>query len=478
MLHPSRHFVRRRSRTAGQRRLAVFISLGVWGLGSGALGGGVAEAIAQPPVLPVVKSAEPLAPGEIEAAVPAVTDNDDSLGLGVEIRWDETPGLGTTVAGQAERLTQLAVDQHPELAFSQSDVARQAGLRLQATRKPNPWFGYSASEVGNEGRAGQQGLYLSQEWVTAGKLELAGQEGAWQTRAASERVAQARLRLAARVESQYWLMVAARHRVTLLNQLEELLQDGVKTNEALRSAEEVGLGPVLQAKLEKNQVAVAKRQAEADLRARTGGLAATVGVPYDFVEQIPSDPWPTMPAPEQVQASNDWQSSPLLAESQALAEAARWNLRLAQVQIISNVDSSASVQHDAVTDNVVVGLQVGMAIPVHDRKTGLVRAARAEVAQNEAEYSRRYRDLQNRWADAVGQYRSAVEMVNAIEQDLLALAEQRLDLARQAFQQGEADYLELLTAQRSFLAIRQSALDARQQATMAAISIRYLVPAN
>lgn len=376
---------------------------------------------------------------------------------------------------EADRLVELALAQHPALAAAEAEIRREAGQRFQSTRKPNPMVGYVGSEIGNEGRSGQQGLYLSQEWVTQDRLALVGQVGAWRTRAAAERLNQTRLRLTSRVLTQYWALTAARHRVALLGELEELLLDGVRVNQALLEAAEVGRGPVLQAQLEKNQVSVARRQAEAELNARTAALAATVGLSTADVQAIASDPWPAVLSPEELSAMEHWAASPELAEAQAQIEAARWNLRQAQTQIISNVDSYASVQHDAATGDVVVGLQLGMALPVHDRKSGLIRAAHAELAQSEAEYARRYRDLQTRWADAVGEYRSAVEMVTAVEQDLLGLAEERLAVARRGHQQGELDYLELLTAQRSFLAVRQSALDARQQAAAAAIRLHTLV---
>ena len=61
-----------------------------------------------------------------------------------------------------------------------ADVDRARGLRWQVTRKPNPFVGYSASEVGNEGRAGQQGVYFSQEIVTANKLGLNDQVAGWE----------------------------------------------------------------------------------------------------------------------------------------------------------------------------------------------------------------------------------------------------------------------------------------------------------
>lgn len=376
---------------------------------------------------------------------------------------------------EVDRLVELALAQHPALAAAEAEIGREAGQRFQSTRKPNPMIGYVGSEIGNEGRGGQQGLYLSQEWVTQDRLALSGQLGAWRTRAAAERLNQARLRVTARVLTQYWALTAARHRVALLSELEELLQDGVRVNQSLLEAAEVGRGPVLQAQLEKQQVSVAKRQAEAELNARTATLAATVGLSVDAVAAIPSDPWPQVLSVDDLTGAEHWGASPELAEAQAMIEAARWNLRLAQTQIVSNVDSYASVQHDAATGDVVVGLQLGMALPVHDRKSGLIRAAHAELAQSEAEYARRYRDLQTRWADAVGQYRSAVEMVMAVEQDLLGLAEERLAVARRGHQQGELDYLDLLTAQRSFLAVRQSALDARQAAAAAAVRLQTLV---
>lgn len=413
-------------------------------------------------------------PGSFAGVALAQAPAGDVAMLEIEppVEWVVPAAAGRS---EAERLVELALAQHPALAAAEAEIGREAGERFQATRKPNPMVGYVGSEIGNEGRSGQQGLYLSQEWVTQDRLALAGQVGAWRTRAAAERLNQTRLRLTARVLTQYWALTAARHRVALLGELEELLQDGVRVNQALLEAAEVGRGPVLQAQLEKNQVSVARRQAEAELSARTAALAATVGLSIAQVQALPSDPWPEMLTAEELAAGEDWAASPELAEAQGLIEAARWNLRLAQTQIISNVDSYASVQHDAATGDVVVGLQLGMALPVHDRKSGLIRAAHAELAQSEAEYARRYRDLQTRWADAVGQYRSAIEMVTAVEQELLGLAEERLAVARRGHQQGELDYLDLLTAQRSFLAVRQSALDARQQATAAAVRLQTLV---
>jgi outer membrane protein, heavy metal efflux system len=399
---------------------------------------------------------------------------------------------------QVPRLVQIAFQQHPQLSEATAAIQKEAGLRWQATRKPNPVFGYSATEIGNEGGSGQQGVYLSQQWVTAGKLEMAGQAAQWRTTAASERMRIRRLQISQLVQNQYWTLVAARQRADLLARIERSLGEAVEMNQALFDAAEINQGSLLQSMLEKNQVAVGVRQALIDAQAKSRALAVTLGVPTQWVDDVPNDPWPNgqfdMFLPlgfselEKENASDRdslpdsasdgsaaWLNSPELSEARALVEASRWELRLAQVQIVSNVDSFASLQHDAVTNDMVVGVQVGMALPIRDRKLGLVEAARATVNQSEAALEAICRDLQIRWAQALNDYSLAEEMQAAIDRDLLPLSRQRFELARQAYNQGEIDYLELLTAQRSYLTIQQDWLNARERATLADIRLKHLV---
>ncbi|MBX3418540.1 MAG: TolC family protein [Pirellulaceae bacterium] len=377
-----------------------------------------------------------------------------------------------------EGLLEIAYSQHPEIMRSSAGIEQAEGNRFQATRRPNPEFGYSGSEIGNEGRAGQQGIYLSQEWVTAGKLEIAGAAGQHRIIAAGERLEWARLSLNRRVQNQYWSLVAARKRVELLRQIESLLSEAVQNNEALFNAGERGKGDLLQARLELNQLSVRQRQAAVDQRVKTEALAATLGVSTDWIDQLPSDSWPTSTLSKtwitQANSAETWLASPEIAEAAALIEAARCDLRLAQSQITSNVNSFASVQHDAATNDVIVGIQVGAAIPIRDRKTGLIKAARAELAEREALLSSRCRDLHARWIQAQGDFEAAQEMIRSINDELLKLAEERLELARQAHHQGEIDYLELLTAQRSYLTVLQSAIDAHEQATLAFVRLETL----
>lgn len=405
-------------------------------------------------------------------------------------------------------LLALAFAQHPELSAADAGVQREAGDRHQSTRWPNPVVGYMATEIGQEGRAGQQGVYWSQEWITAGKLGWADQIGQWRVVAATADVEVQRLRLSRRVQAQYWGLVAARQRVALLTQLEEVLNEAVRTNEALIQAAEIGRGTLLQARLELAQMVAAKRQANIDLQAKTEVLASTLNVAPDFLSQLADAPWPvTLPttasssggelradsmqedAPAAVEldgavrfneatdsrgvptAALTQVASPELAAARARWEAARCAVRLAEVQIVPNVSSQAAVQHDALSNDVIVSLQMGVALPLTDRKVGLVQAARAAATEAQAGYEATERLLLARLASANGQYAAARALVESIEGELLPLAAERLALARQAHQQGEIDYLELLTAQRSFLDLQQTALATREQSAEAYVRL-------
>ncbi len=405
---------------------------------------------------------------------------------------------GAAIRPQADQLVQIAMDNHPELAQALGEIDRQSGLRFQSTRRFNPVVGYAASEIFNEGQSGQQGMFVAQEFITAGKRQLADQVGHWRTLAARERLRWSCLRLNRRVQSQYWELVAARQRVELLAQIEALLSRAVETNAALLNAGEATRGTLLQAQLEYNQIGVNKRQAQIDLQAKTGALAATLGVDLALIDDVGNDPWPrqlVLPTDDagdlttaelngpdhgamellEVAIWEDLFHSPELGEMNALLEAARWNHRLAEAQVVSNIQSQTTLQHDATTNNMVWGIQVGAALPIRDNKQGLVKAARAEVIQYDAQLQARHRDLQVRWARALGDYQSARQMAETVEESLQQLVQERLDLAMQAHQEGEIDYLELLTAQRSYLSIQQMALDAQERLALSIVNLQTFV---
>src|SRR5690606_10994047 len=59
---------------------------------------------------------------------------------------------------------------NPAIAEAEARMRALRGEWLQAGLGPKPSLGYVGSEMGNDGSAGQQGVYAGQEIVTGGKL--------------------------------------------------------------------------------------------------------------------------------------------------------------------------------------------------------------------------------------------------------------------------------------------------------------------
>ena len=82
-----------------------------------------------------------------------------------------SPGLDDLLA--------LARTRHPELAAAAARVGEARGQMVQAGLYPNPTVGYSGNQINDgPGTAGQQGGFVSQEFVTGGKLKIAREAAA------------------------------------------------------------------------------------------------------------------------------------------------------------------------------------------------------------------------------------------------------------------------------------------------------------
>ena len=71
--------------------------------------------------------------------------------------------LPTTTGTTLAELEEMALGRNPTLAQAAAQIAAAQGRHVQAGLYPNPVAGYMGSEMGNSGRAGQQGGFVSQE---------------------------------------------------------------------------------------------------------------------------------------------------------------------------------------------------------------------------------------------------------------------------------------------------------------------------
>ena len=322
------------------------------------------------------------------------------------------------------------------------------------------------------GRAGQQGGFIGQEFVTAGKLrlnrdiacqEIRQAEFAWQTQ---------QFRVLTDVRRAFYDVLVAQRALELTEQLVRVGDEGVKSTEALMKAKEVARVDLLQARIEADSAKILLEKARNRHAAAWRDLAAVVG---DQTMQ------PTALAGNLLDgmAQLGWDDTlnRLLTESPQLAGAqagvARAEAALARecAGRYPNVDLQASAQYDNATQDSIAGVQAGVPLPIFNRNQGNIRRAQAELAVAQQEVRRVQLALQQRLAVVFEQYATARQQVEKYNLDILPNAGESLRLVSFGYRQGEFSYLMLLTSQRTYFQTNLAYLDALRDLRTAGATI-------
>jgi len=348
-------------------------------------------------------------------------------------------------------LETMAEKHNPTLAQAAARVQAARAQYLQVGLYPNPVIGYQGTEMGNEGRAGQQGGFVGLEIVTAGKLQLNRAVANQEIRLAESFWAVQRFRVLTDVRRSFYDVLIAQRTVELAEQLLGISERGVKAAEDLLKAEEVARVDVLQAKIENDSAKIVLDKARHRYAAAWRNLVAVVGNPAlqpapldgDLLDNIPQLTW-------EEALNRLLAESPQLAAAQAGVARAQAALNRECAGRFPNVDLQASVQHDNATGDTTAGVQIGVPIPIYNRNQGNIAKAQAELVAAQQEVRRVRLALEQRLAAVFEQYATAYHRVDKYRRDILPNAEESLRLVSAGYQQGEFGYLVLLTAQRTY----------------------------
>jgi outer membrane protein, heavy metal efflux system len=383
------------------------------------------------------------------------------------------PGLRDTAPAMTlAALEDIAQRNNPTLSQAAARVQAAQAQCLQVGLYPNPVLGYKGIEIGNEGRAGQQGGFFSQEIVTAGKLGLNQEVAAQEVQQAQWAFDIQRRRVLTDVRRGYFEVLFAQRTVGLSDQLVQVGRQGVTAAESLKKAQEVGRADVLQARIEAESANVQSERAKNRHVAAWRSLAAVLGTPDMPPASLAGDLQDGI-------AQLTWESSlqRLLAESPAIGNA-KAGVARAQAAVsrecagrIPNVDLEAGVQYDNATQNTIAEVQVGLPIPLFNRNQGNISRAQAELIAAQHEVRRVELELQQRLSAAFEQYASARYQVEKYTRDILPNAKASLDLTTAGYRQGEFGYLLLLTAQRTYFQTNLAYLEALRELRSASAAI-------
>ena len=401
-------------------------------------------------------SAEPVPAATSRTATPA-SNSESATAQGITI----------------DRLEALALQHNPTLEQARADTWKTHGRYVQAGLYPNPEVGYAASEIGNEGESGQQGGYIQQEFVFGGKLGLSQNVASAEREAADHALLLQELRVRNNVRLEYYAILVAERNLDLAQQLHAVAGNAAKLATIRSEQGEASRLDELQARGEQQRAAVAVAQAKNAVEAAWRRLRAIVGAPSLTRQPLAGNiEQHDIPESSHDELLSQLQStSPQIRLAEARIDRAQAAVARAEVEPIPNVTVQNVLQYDTATKYTVVGLQATLPLPVFDRNQGNITEAENEWIRASREVDRMRLEQQRRMATRWQQFADARIQVRQYRSEVLPTVSETLKLTRAAYEAGEADYLRLLTAQRSYTETYREYVTALGAAWQAAVQL-------
>ena len=374
------------------------------------------------------------------------------------------------VAGHAltlATLEQLALENNPAIRQASASVSKAAGFRDQVGLYPNPTLAYNGQQLGDAG-TDQHMLTLSQDIVTGNKLSLSQRVLNQSVQAQLWEVEAQRQRVLTDVRTTYYEALAAQRRLALATDFQVLAAKGVHIAQVRKNALEGSQPEILQAEIQLQEVELQQQQSQYELTAAWKELTAIVGLPDLMLSKLEGE----LPTTGE---ARDWDAvfeelasqSPELHAARSRVDRASANRCRQDAQAIPNIGLELAVGRDLGTNSSFAQVGVGVPLPVLNRNEGNISAAHAEYCRATQDYQRLRMSLQARLARAAQNHDSALAAVQRYEAQILPKAQQSLSLSEQAYAAAEFDFLQVLTARRTYFESNVRAVDARRQLAQA-----------
>lgn len=378
-----------------------------------------------------------------------------------EIAQPDAPQTETLTLSELEA---AAFRHNPTLARAGARMQAAQGRQVQAGLYPNPVVGYHATEVGNQGTAGQQGGFISQRFITAGKLQLDQQVAGKEIDEAHFRFHGQELRVLSDVRVRFYDALVVQRRLELTKELARIGDELVSATKTLLEGGQGTENDLLQAEIRADESRILFDNASNEQIEARRRLAAVVGMSQmlmaplvgELDSELPQLEWDS--CYEAVLGSN-----PELNAAHTRLDRAAVVIERARVQPIPDVDLSVSVRRHTITDSDVANVQLGIPIPIFDRNQGNISAAEAEWVAASKEVERVELDLQDRLAVAYRRYSNARQQAERYGRRMVPRAKKSLELVTGGYEKGQVEYLTLLTAQQTCVQVNLSYLDSLRE---------------
>ena len=365
------------------------------------------------------------------------------------------PQVATSPTGQAtltlQELEQLALANNPTIAQAAADVERERALYVQDGLYPNPLLGYLRNDASRSGQPRTDGVFVSQEFVTAKKLQKAQDVESQHYNSMTWQALAQRQRVLNDLYLRYFEVLGAQEAVRISERLKTVAEEGVTIADNLYRAKHGSKPDVLQSRIHLNSVKITLRESQNRHTAAWRHLAVIIGCPD--LQSMPLEGQLALEAPA-LSFEDSWtqlqEMSPQLRSAQIELEAMKAELRLERAQPIPNVTAQVVAQYDHTNQFTSVSTLLAAPVPIYNRNQGNIMRALADIREAQAEVERVRLVLRDALTDSFNRYETTRYQVDQIDREILPDARENLSLVTAGYKHGEYSFLEVLNARRTY----------------------------
>jgi cobalt-zinc-cadmium efflux system outer membrane protein len=353
----------------------------------------------------------------------------------------------------------LALAKSPELAASAAERSAREAHARQAGLLPNPELRAEMENVGGSGdRQGfeetETTVGLSQLLETAGKRGKRRHVARLDAELAGFDHESRKLAVLSATTKAFVRALAARQRLRLATELEQLANDGV---DAMRAQVAAGAAPaveVARARVTLGKSTVVLRRAEHDLRAAETALAATWGgdrlAPFELEGEL--TPARSLPGADAIDVGSA--EGPDVVRWGTELEERRAAVAMEEAARIPDVTVGAAGRHFSDNGDNALVFDLSVPLPIFNRNQGAIAEARHRLDKARAEREAAAASIRAAIAATRAELTAAHEQAMRLRDEVIPEAQRAFEGARAAYRQGAFRSVDVLDAQRTLFELR------------------------
>ncbi len=366
------------------------------------------------------------------------------------------PTEGTSVAAPSQGLTLdqlelLAVQNNPTLSQAQSAISAEQGIYRQAGLYPNPQVGYLNGAATRSGVKQSNGMFFSQEIVTAHKLDLAQQAAAVEIQRYQWDYESQRMRIVNDLRMRYYELLGAQEALAVAERLVKIAEKGLTMAEKRMEGIHGTKTDLLQARVQLETVRLTRDEAEHRYAAAWARLTTMVGLPQLEPVHVLGDLTNSLPQLDQDTCLQTLlSSSPQIRSTECDLGHAWATYREARADAIPNVTIQTVGEYDRVTQATTVSTLVALPLPITNRNQGNIDKSSADIVAAQSEICRVQLVLREQLADSFQRYKTSLRQAERFQKVILPSVEENLKLTEQIFESGDIALKQVLEAQETY----------------------------